>query len=321
MNAIADQKKPLLKFKMEWDETVTEHDGFDEEIDRYQTTRSVIIFAENEDAAFDKWEKDFENENNNGCDSCTLVIEHPLLEQRISFDMFNGDTYLLPIQKVLEHHAQKNSVDHNHDENLTMATVTLPYFEQNPAALNEYVKSLDWEWIAKHSIVHSKKYDPTDLALFFREKSQLEVEDPAYNKNTLRNMSCTVIVYLFQKAFAEQPFNPESKALADEALRLMQAGLPVLIALRDSNLRDIQPNMSHFSLYDLKGYAFEDIQRNYHEAPESLAHEQELFKCYMTDTYQVSTAEEYEKISVHLVSLEAMISLAAHYLIGQQQAK
>lgn len=305
---------PLIKFKMTWSEMTTEEDGFGEEVDRYFSERSVFIYAKNEDEAFDIWEKNYQNEGNNGCDECVAVIEHALLDQQIHFVMPTGDTYILPVSKVLEWHADQHSADYNHDSNSAMVQYTLPFFSENRDALAAFTKSLSWDWISKNSRIQRIPPNAEMMQSFFADRAVLDIQHSLFTSRNLAQMSRAGLVDMFEQAFNEMNLDQNTQSKAKEALALMHAALPMLLSLKHAKMLDLDVDMQHFDHAELEYYTYQQYEKGQYHNIDTVAVDQAEFKKYLAEAYKVQSREDFTQIQPQIDELTQLIMLAAKHM-------
>lgn len=151
----------MKKFKLTWDERVTDHD--DDFL--YMEEKSQIIEAENEDAACDQWEKENEhNEYQNGLSDCVEVVEHPLFKKHMLIDMPDGLTYGIPIEFIARHRAQYYARDFGGNEIKSLLEDTVPLFESDNFEIRDWASNnMNWSDVERHAITLKKKVSDGDF--------------------------------------------------------------------------------------------------------------------------------------------------------------
>lgn len=151
----------LKKFRLTWDERVGEHDGFGDEVNHHFEKKSVIIEAENEDLACDRWDKEYANEGTNGLDDCVEVIEHEILTKHLFVDMPDGLTYGIPVELIARHRAESYVDEFDNDITKSLLEDTIPYFEERDYNIRDWASNnMNWSEVKAHAMVLTKKIEP-----------------------------------------------------------------------------------------------------------------------------------------------------------------
>ena len=132
----------MKKFKLTWDERVTDHD--DDFL--YMEEKSQIIEAENEDAACDQWNKENEhNEYQNGLSDCVEVVEHPLFSKRLVITMPDESQWAVPVEFIARHRASYYAKEFGDDVTQSLREDTLPLFESENYEIQDWsANNMNW---------------------------------------------------------------------------------------------------------------------------------------------------------------------------------
>lgn len=146
----------MKKFKLTWDERVTDHD--DDFL--YMEEKSQVIEAENEDAACDQWEKENEhNEYQNGLTDCVELVESELFTKYLTVDMPDGLIYGVPVEIIARNRAEYYAKDFNGDIVESLRNDTLPLFEDNSEIRDWASNNMNWDEVKMHAVTFAKKLD------------------------------------------------------------------------------------------------------------------------------------------------------------------
>lgn len=151
----------MKKFKLTWDERVTDHD--DDFL--YMEKKSQTIEAENEDAACDQWNKENEhNEYQNGLSDCIEVVESELFKKHLLIDMPDGFVYAIPVEIIARNHAEYYAnKEYNSDIAESLRNDTLPLFEDISEIHDWASNNMNWSDVKKHAITLKKKISESEF--------------------------------------------------------------------------------------------------------------------------------------------------------------
>ena len=158
----------MKKFKLEWRERVEDDEG---SLLHY-ILKHQVIEAESEDAACDLWEAENQyNDAQNGLNSCIEVVEHPLLDKHLHFEMLNGCCYVIPVEFIARRHAELYSQElFGGDVARSLIEGTLPLFEADEEKLKGWAsKNLKWRDVGVVATIYQKKISETELEKRWQE--------------------------------------------------------------------------------------------------------------------------------------------------------
>lgn len=131
----------MKNFKVYWTEN---HDGD-------FIAQQKIFTAESEDAACDEWEKVVEPYvETSGIEDCVEVINHPLENTHLSFEMLDGKTYYVPVMFIAKHRADRGC--------LSLMEILNEFQSIEGLCLDYASQHIKWEDIQRHSFSRERNY-------------------------------------------------------------------------------------------------------------------------------------------------------------------
>lgn len=152
----------MKKFKLVWDERVLDSDGDF----LHMEGKSQIIEANSEDEACDIWEAaNKHNDCQNGLDSCTEVVEHPLFAKHLKVIMPDSFIYGVPVEFIARHRAEYYaSKDYAGDVTKSLIEDTLPLFESDDYEIQDWaVNNLNWSDVKNSAVILGKSLCDNDM--------------------------------------------------------------------------------------------------------------------------------------------------------------
>lgn len=157
----------MKDYKIFWYEEVKDKDGNL----LFRSERSVVVSAENPDAAIDQWSKEYDRDELNPIEleEIHCVVEHEIFSNAVVVTMPNSYTYLIPVEVV----ARKRSLEMTDGETDKVAehlhTDTIPLFVSDKNQILIWAKKIPWLDIEndRHVVKTNKKITMNTLQDFW----------------------------------------------------------------------------------------------------------------------------------------------------------
>lgn len=165
----------MKDYKIFWHEKVKDED----QNLLFLSERSVVIAAENPDAAINQWSKEYDRDELNPIEleEIQCVVEHEIFNNAVVVTMPNGYTYLIPVEVV----ARKRSLEMTGGETDEVAEHlhkdTIPLFVSDQNQILVWAKKIPWFDIEndRHVVKTNKKITMNTLQDFWvKNKHSLE---------------------------------------------------------------------------------------------------------------------------------------------------
>lgn len=304
------QGKKLNKYLIKWTTSIDEFDrDEDDVIDSYQTTRSTIIFAANEDDACDIWVSQHpEAEKSTGMDSVTLVVEHIWFSQDIKI-MMVGEYLKISCKQILRKYAEDNAPKYT-DIDTYIALNALPAFKNDMGLLLDYVRELPWSWIARNAERIVEPRCPKEQEEFFKKESKIEATIKPYNSAFVRCNDWIGIHKHIECALGDIELSPEEKAIYAKTLRYLECSLKLLTALRDNRKIFLDQKLTDLN-YGSHSYYIKAKDGEY----ECVKHECENFDKFLVEVYGETCEKLPFEVEKEISAMDCLISKAVNHLI------